>query len=108
MALWLAPPASCSWWRAGGSAAGKREVRCEWRDSAISRRKTPEPCKTLYQEGAGNAGCIAAPAASRAKSGSTRASHHRQADAVRRFLRDGVTASFALLCLGNLPECANG
>jgi hypothetical protein len=39
---------------------------------------------------------LAAPAASRARIKSTRASHHRSAKTVRHSLRDGVTVSFVL------------
>jgi hypothetical protein len=34
--------------------------------------------------------------------------HYRYAETVRHSLRNGFTAYSALLCLQNLPECANG
>src|SRR5262249_7214133 len=43
---------------------------------------------SLETEGAGNAGCLAAPAASRAKQKSTRDSHHRSAATSRHSLRE--------------------
>ena len=33
---------------------------------------------------------------------------YRAAEAIRHSLRNGFTAYTALLCLRNLPECANG
>jgi hypothetical protein len=35
-------------------------------------------------------------------------SHHRFAETIRPSLRDGVNGYFVLLCLQNLPECADG
>src|ERR1700722_5134266 len=54
----------------------------------------PLPLKT---EGAGNAGCAAAPAALRAKIKSTQASHHRLSRIIRRFLRNGFNGLFRAL-----------
>ena len=69
---------------------GMTAVHC-WRSSAFPRGKSPPgdlvvPPKT---EGAGNAGCSAAPAASRANEKSTRASHHRFAETLRHSPRNG-------------------
>ena len=50
----------------------------------------------LTSEGAGNAGCESAPAASCAKIKSTRASHHRFAGSHRHSLRNGFTTYSAL------------
>jgi hypothetical protein len=50
-----------------------------------------------------------APAASRAKIESTRASHHRQGRIIRRFLRNGFTACFVLSpAIGSVATVANG
>jgi len=69
---------------------GMTAVHC-WRSSAFPRGKSPPgdlvvPPKT---EGAGNAGCSVAPAASRANEKSTRASHHRFAETLRHSPRNG-------------------
>ena len=84
-----------------GSASCSIVKQPKGQPSAFPRRRRARAvrgrCPSREQEGAGNAGCQAAPAALCAKSGSTQAwSHHRYAETFRHSLRDGFTVSFAL------------
>src|SRR5579871_1427439 len=78
----------------------------------LATQIAPELCRfrpPLEPEGARECRAPDAPAASRGKVKTTQASHHGYTGITRHSrTRMVLTASFVLLCLGNLPECANG